>query len=98
MLVVESRGLISHDFHAFFMGHKGGMESRYTTNKGMLPDILMDEMRAAFRRSEALLDGSAASPASGLAPPQRDSVPESAARPTQTVVDAEGAERLIAAG
>ena len=98
MLVAESRGLIAHDFHVFFMGHKGGMESRYTTNKGMLPDILMDEMRAAFRRSEALLDGSAVSPAGRQAAPRRDPIPGQTARPAQMVTDAEGAERLIAAG
>ena len=56
LLVAESRGKIAHDFRVFFMGHKGSMESKYTTNKGMLPDILLQEMREAFKRSEELLD------------------------------------------
>lgn len=33
-------------------------ESRYTANKGVLPEVLMDEMRQAFARSEEHLDWS----------------------------------------
>ena len=33
-------------------------ESRYTANKGVLPEVLMDEMRQAFARSEEHLDQS----------------------------------------
>ncbi len=32
------------------------MEARYTTNKGMLPEMLTREMREAFVRSEEFLD------------------------------------------
>ena len=56
LLVAESRGMMAHDFRVFFMGHKGSMEAKYTTNKGMLPEILLKEMRDAFTRSEGLLD------------------------------------------
>ena len=56
LLIAESKGKIAHDFRVFFMGHKGNMESRYTTNKGRLPDALVDEMRDAFGRSEEYLD------------------------------------------
>ena len=56
LLIVEAKGAMMHDFRVFFMGHKGSMESRYTTNKGMLPDVLLDEMRDAFARSEKYLD------------------------------------------
>lgn len=38
------------------MGHKGSIEAKYTTNKGILPDTLLNEMRDAFRRSEEFLD------------------------------------------
>lgn len=38
------------------MGHKGSMEARYTTNKGILPDSLIEEMKEAFSRSEEFLD------------------------------------------
>ena len=56
LLIAESKGKIAHDFRVFFMGHKGTMESRYTTNKGLLPEVLMTEMRDAFARSEGFLD------------------------------------------
>lgn len=56
LLIAESRGKIAHDFRVFFMGHKGSMEAKYTTNKGILPDLLIDEMREAFSRSEEFLD------------------------------------------
>jgi hypothetical protein len=56
LLMAESRGKIAHDFRVFFMGHKGSMEAKYTTNKGLLPDTLIQEMRDAFKRSEEFLD------------------------------------------
>ena len=56
LLIAESKGKMVHDFRVFFMGHKGTMESRYTTNKGVLPEVLMHEMRQAFARSEEYLD------------------------------------------
>ena len=56
LLIAESRGKMAHDFRVFFMGHKGSMEAKYTTNKGILPEMLVREMRESFRRSEDLLD------------------------------------------
>ena len=56
LLMAESRGKIAHDFRVFFMGHKGSMEAKYTTNKGMLPVAMIEEMKQAFRRSEEFLD------------------------------------------
>ena len=56
LLIAESRGKMAHDFRVFFMGHTGSIEAKYTTNKGMLPKILTDEMRDAFKRSEEFLD------------------------------------------
>ena len=56
LLIAESRGKIAHDFRVFFMGHRGSIEAKYTTNKGILPKILLDEMRDAFKRSEEFLD------------------------------------------
>lgn len=56
LLIAESKGRMAHDFRVFFMGHKGSMEAKYTTNKGVLPEILLDEMRDAFARSEEFLD------------------------------------------
>ena len=56
LLIAESKGKMVHDFRVFFMGHKGTMEARYTTNKGVIPDALLDEMRDSFARSEEFLD------------------------------------------
>ncbi len=56
LLIAESKGKIAHDFRAFFMGHKGTIEAKYTTNKGILPEVLVTEMREAFKRCEELLD------------------------------------------
>ena len=56
LLIAESRGKIAHDFRVFFMGHSGSIEAKYTTNKGILPVVLVDEMREAFKRSEEFLD------------------------------------------
>ncbi len=38
------------------MGHKGIIEAKYTTNKDVLPEALINEMREAFKRSEEFLD------------------------------------------
>jgi hypothetical protein len=56
LLMAESRGKIAHDFRTFFMGHKGTIEAKYTTNKGMLPETLIHEMQSAYKRSEEFLD------------------------------------------
>ncbi len=56
LLIAESRGRMVHDFRVFFMGHKGSIEARYTTNKSILPKALVDAMRESFKRSEEFLD------------------------------------------
>jgi integrase len=55
LLVAENHGKISHAYRQFFMGHKGDMEARYTTNKGRLPRSLIDDMRNSFRNCEEYL-------------------------------------------
>ena len=56
LLIAESRGKIAHDFRVFFMGHKGSIEAKYTTNKSILSRELVDEMQDAFKRSQEFLD------------------------------------------
>ncbi|MEM2904802.1 MAG: site-specific integrase [Candidatus Bathyarchaeia archaeon] len=53
--IAEAKGLISHPWRQFFMGHKGDIEARYSTNKGRLPPEMVEEMRAAYARCEPLL-------------------------------------------
>lgn len=56
MIIAESRGRVSHSFAEFWFGHTGDMSARYSTNKGMLPKALLDEMRDSFKRCEEFLD------------------------------------------
>lgn len=55
LLLSESHGKLPHDYRVFFMGHKGDIEAKYTVNKGKLPTELMEDMRAAYLRSEEYL-------------------------------------------
>lgn len=56
--IAESKGFISHPWRQFFMGHKGDIEARYSTNKGRLPPDMIEEMRSAYKRCESLLQTS----------------------------------------
>jgi len=55
LLLAESKGKITHTYRAFFMGHVGDIEARYTTNKGRLPKDLIEDMRVAYKRCQPLL-------------------------------------------
>ena len=47
--MAENKGLISHPWRQFFMGHKGDIEAKYSTNKRLLPDQI-EEMRKSYQR------------------------------------------------
>ena len=53
--IAESKGLISHPWRQFMMGHKGDMEAVYSTNKRPLPEKV-DEMRAAYLRASQFFE------------------------------------------
>jgi hypothetical protein len=55
LMLAESKGLVLRDYKQFFMGHKGDIENRYTTNKQRLPEAVVEDMRAAYARSEEFL-------------------------------------------
>ena len=55
LLIAESHGCMTHAYRQFFMGHKGDMEARYTTNKGRLTEQMTGDMRRAFEQSQAFL-------------------------------------------
>ena len=61
MIVAESKGLVSHPYLQFLMGHKGDIEARYSTNKGRLPPTMVEEMREAYKKCEPLLSTKAES-------------------------------------
>jgi hypothetical protein len=47
--IAESKGLISHPWRMFIMGHKGDIEARYSTNKRLPPDMI-EEMRESYKK------------------------------------------------
>lgn len=55
LMLAESKGLVLRDYRQFWMGHKGDIESRYTTNKHRLPESVIEDMREAFRKSQEFL-------------------------------------------
>ena len=61
MIIAESKGLVSHPYLQFLMGHKGDIEARYSTNKGRLSPTMIEEMREAYKRSEPHLSTKAES-------------------------------------
>jgi len=55
LMLAESKGLVLRDYRQFWMGHKGDIENRYTTNKQKLPESVVEDMRGAYTRSEEFL-------------------------------------------
>jgi hypothetical protein len=54
-MLAESKGLVLRDYRAFWMGHRGDIENRYTTNKQKLPETVIEDMREAYSRSQEFL-------------------------------------------
>jgi hypothetical protein len=55
MIIAESKGSITHPYVQFFMGHKGDMEARYSTNKIRLPPDMIEDMRQRYTACEPFL-------------------------------------------
>jgi hypothetical protein len=55
LMLAESKGLVLRDYRQFWMGHKGDIENRYTTNKHRLSESVIEDMREAYRRSQEYL-------------------------------------------
>ncbi|MEM3871736.1 MAG: site-specific integrase, partial [Nitrososphaeria archaeon] len=55
LMLAESKGLVLRDYRTFWMGHKGDIEARYTTNKQRLPEEVIEDMREAYRKSQDFL-------------------------------------------
>jgi hypothetical protein len=62
--IAESKGLISHPWRMFFMGHKGDIEARYSTNKARLPPEMVEDMREHYRKASNLMQTISADSAS----------------------------------
>jgi hypothetical protein len=55
LMLAESKGLLLRDYRQFWMGHKGDIENRYTTNKRRLPESVVSDMRQSYERSQEFL-------------------------------------------
>ncbi|MEM2842205.1 MAG: site-specific integrase [Thermoproteota archaeon] len=55
LMLAESKGLVLRDYRQFWMGHKGDIENRYTTNKQKLSESVIEDMRNAYKRSQEYL-------------------------------------------
>jgi hypothetical protein len=55
LIIAESKGRISHPYLQFIAGHKGDIESRYSTNKGKLPPDMIEDIRAQYKACEPFL-------------------------------------------
>lgn len=55
LIIAESKGKISHPYLQFIAGHKGDIESRYSTNKGILSDEMIEGMRKSIQACEPFL-------------------------------------------
>jgi integrase len=53
--ISESKGLISHPWRMFIMGHKGDIEARYSTNKRLPPDMI-EEMRESYKKCTRFIE------------------------------------------
>ena len=51
LLEAENNNRIAHAYRQFFMGHKGDIEARYTTNKKILSESMLTDMRKAYTNS-----------------------------------------------
>ncbi len=55
MLLAESNGKVTATYRGYWMGHLGDIDARYTTNKGRLPETIVEDMRKSFQASEIFL-------------------------------------------
>ena len=54
MDVAEAKGLVSHNWREFWMGHTGDISARYSTNK-VLPKDIIDMMRECYKKCQRYL-------------------------------------------
>jgi hypothetical protein len=55
LMLAESKGHVLRDYRQFWMGHKGDVENRYTTNKARLTEQVIEDMRESYRKSQEFL-------------------------------------------
>lgn len=55
LMIAENAGKVIRDYRQFWMGHKGDIEARYTTNKHRLPENVVEDMRVSYQRCQEYL-------------------------------------------
>ncbi|HZW56645.1 MAG TPA: hypothetical protein VFF30_10180 [Nitrososphaerales archaeon] len=50
LMLAESKGLVTHAYQQFWMGHTGDIEARYTTRKHTLPQEMVEDMRKSYEK------------------------------------------------
>lgn len=55
LMLAESKGMVSHAYQQFWMGHVGDIESEYTVRKNRLPDNVVESMRSAYEKASDFL-------------------------------------------
>jgi integrase len=55
LMMAESKGHVIRDYRTFWMGHKGDIENRYTTNRKRLPEDAIENMRESYQKSQGYL-------------------------------------------
>jgi site-specific recombinase XerD len=56
LMLAESKGLVLRDYRTFWMGHKGDIENRYTTNRNRLSDEVIEDMRESYSKALPFLE------------------------------------------
>jgi hypothetical protein len=57
LLMAVSDGILDNNYRIYWMGHRGKMLARYSSNKAFLPSDMIDNMRKAYERSQRYLLG-----------------------------------------
>ena len=53
--IAENKGIISHNWREYWMGHTGDISARYSTNKKLSPEII-EEMRETYKKCSSYLE------------------------------------------
>ena len=56
LTTAEGKGMISHSYQQFVMGHSGDIERTYTLSKCRLPQEMVEDMRLAAKRFAQFLE------------------------------------------
>ena len=91
--IAESKGVISHPWRQFLMGHKGDIEAVYSTNKRPLPEKV-DEMRAAYLKASEYFE-TIPKPRDGSRRDFKEGFLESVTFPYQIEIEDKERDRLL---